>query len=240
MSRPSNRKRSELRNISIETNVNKYAEGSCIIKWGNTHVLCTASIDHKVPPFLRNTGNGWVTAEYNMLPRSTHTRKQRDIIKGQPNSRRVEIQRLIGRSLRASVDMSLLGERQIIIDCDVLQADGGTRCASITGGFVALYLAVQKLLKERTIRQDPIKNFIAGVSCGIYQNISVLDLDYLEDSNCEADVNFVINNKKQIIEIQGTAEGDPFSFDKISEMYELASSGVEEIIELQKKTLDLT
>jgi len=237
MSRPSKRKRNELRPVEIELNVNRYAEGSCIINCGNTKVLCTASIDEKVPRFLQRTGKGWVTAEYNMLPRATHTRKQREISKGKPDSRGTEIQRLIARALRASIDLRKLGERQIIIDCDVLQADGGTRCASITGGFIALYMATRKLLNDRKIRVDPINNFVGAVSCGMYKGMSVLDLDYEEDSACDSDVNFVMDNDNNIIEIQGTAEGKNFPFSKIEEMHELASHGIKELIKEQKRVL---
>lgn len=229
--RPSKRKRSELRPLKIEANVNRYAEGSCIISCGNTKVLCTATVEEQTPRWLKNTGRGWVTAEYCMLPRATHDRKPREISRGRPDSRNIEIRRLIGRSLRAGIDVSKIGERQIIVDCDVLQADGGTRCASITGGFVALYLATRQMLKNRQIRQDPIINFIGAVSCGMCNGMSVLDLDYEEDSTCESDVNFVINDESHIIEIQGTAEGKAFEFKKIEEMYDLAKSGVKKLIE---------
>lgn len=238
MSRISGRKRNELRNVIIEPNVNKYAEGSCLITWGNTKVLCTASVDEKLPPFLKNAGKGgWVTAEYSMLPRSTQDRIQRDISVGKPNSRGTEIQRLIGRSLRACMDMKALGDRQIIIDCDVLQADGGTRCASITGGFVALSLAVRKLLNERKIKTNPISGTITAVSCGIYKGNSILDLEYEEDSNADADVNFIINDKDELVEVQGTAEGKPFSFARLDEMYNLALEGVKILREKQLKAI---
>ena len=239
MSRPSNRKRNELRNIIIEPNINKYAEGSCLISCGNTKVLCTASVEEKVPPFLKNTNTGWVTAEYSLLPRSTKDRVQREISVGKPNSRTTEIQRLIGRSLRGSVNTKLLGERQIIIDCDVLQADGGTRCASITGGYVALNLAIQHLIKEKKIKENPIESFVSAVSCGIYKGVTILDLEYEEDSNSEADVNFVVNDKEEIIEVQGTAEGKPFSFSKLEEMYKLAIEGTKILIEKQKEALGI-
>ena len=238
MSRISGRKRNELREVVIEPNVNKYAEGSCLITWGNTKVLCTASIDEKLPPFLKNAGKGgWVTAEYSMLPRSTQDRIQRDISVGKPNSRGTEIQRLIGRSLRACMDMKALGDRQIIIDCDVLQADGGTRCASITGGFVALSLAVKKLLNERKIKTNPISGTITAVSCGIYKGNSILDLEYEEDSNADADVNFIINDKDELVEVQGTAEGKPFSFARLNEMYNLAVEGVKILREKQLEAI---
>lgn len=238
MSRISGRKRNELREVIIEPNVNKYAEGSCLITWGNTKVLCTASVDEKLPPFLKNAGKGgWVTAEYSMLPRSTQDRIQRDISVGKPNSRGTEIQRLIGRSLRACMDMKALGDRQIIIDCDVLQADGGTRCASITGGFVALSLAVKKLLNERKIKTNPISGTITAVSCGIYKGNSILDLEYEEDSNADADVNFIINDKNELVEVQGTAEGKPFSFARLDEMYNLAVEGVKILREKQLEAI---
>ncbi len=240
MTRPSNRKRNELRTVIIEPNVNKYAEGSCLISCGNTKILCTATIEEKVPPFLKNTGKGgWITAEYSMLPRSTKDRVQREISIGKPNSRSTEIQRLIGRSLRSCVDMKALGERQIIIDCDVLQADGGTRCASITGGYVALYLAVQTLIKNKNLKISPIKNIVSAISCGIYKGNTILDLEYEEDSNAEADVNFVINDKEEIIEVQGTAEGKPFSFARLEEMYMLALEGTKQLIEKQKEALGI-
>lgn len=238
MSRPSGRKRSELREVAIEPNVNKYAEGSCLISFGNTKVLCTATIEEKLPPFLKNAGKGgWVTAEYSMLPRSTKDRIQREISAGRPNSRSTEIQRLIGRSLRSCVDMKLLGERQVIIDCDVLQADGGTRCASITGGYVALSLAIRSLMKSRNLKICPITGMVTAVSCGIYKGITILDLDYEEDSNSEADVNFVVNDKEEIIEVQGTAEGKPFSFARLEEMYKLAVEGSKILVEKQKDAI---
>ena len=237
MLRPSNRKINELRKITIETNINKYAEGSCLISCGDTKVICTATLDEKVPPFLRGTGTGWVTAEYNMLPRSTEQRVQRD--REKPNSRSIELQRIVGRSLRSSINLSLLGERQIIVDCDVIQADGGTRCASITGGFVALYLAIQNLIKQRKLKVNPIEHFVAAVSCGIYKNVCVVDFDYEEDSNSECDLNFVINEENKIIEIQGTAEKTPFSFERLNEMSALASNATKEIIKIQKDACNL-
>ncbi|MDD2839870.1 MAG: ribonuclease PH [Rickettsiales bacterium] len=240
MSRPSGRNRNELREVIIETNVNKYAEGSCLISCGNTKVLCTATIDERLPPFLKNAGKGgWVTAEYSMLPRATQDRIQREISVGKPNSRTTEIQRLIGRSLRACMDMKMLGERQIIVDCDVLQADGGTRCASITGGYVALYLAVKNLMKTRNLKINPITGMITAVSCGIYKGNTVLDFDYEEDSCSEADVNFIVNDKQEIVEVQGTAEGKPFSFARLEEMYKLALEGTEVLRQKQKEVLGL-
>jgi len=235
--RPSKRKRSELRSVSIETNVNRYAEGSCIIKCGNTHIICTATVEEKVPQFLRNKGIGWVTAEYNMIPRATHQRVQRDTVGGKPNSRKLEIQRLIGRSLRACVDQKALGERQVIIDCDVIQADGGTRCASITGGYVAMWLALEQLVRNRVISYNPVTSLVTAVSCGVYKGMTVLDLDYDEDSACDADVNFVMDDEGKVIEIQGTAEGNPFTFEQIGEMYELAKTGCDELVKAQKEAM---
>ncbi len=233
--RPSARKPDQIRQVSIETNVNAYAEGSCLIKFGNTHVLCTASIEEKVPQFLRGKGTGWVTAEYNMLARSTHSRNSRDPMK--PNGRSIEIQRLIGRALRSAVNTRTLGERQIIIDCDVLQADGGTRCAAITGGYVALALAVNKLLNQRILRDNPLTGGVCAISCGIFNGEVIADLDYAEDSKCETDSNFVINKDFNLIEIQGTAEVGSMSFEQISKMYELAKKAAEEIFAIQKKAI---
>ncbi len=233
--RPSKRSPQEIREVTIQTNVNAYAEGSCLIKFGNTHVLCTASVEEKVPPFLRNKGMGWVTAEYNMLARSTHTRNSRDPMK--PNGRNIEIQRLIGRSLRSVIDSRKLGERQIIIDCDVIQADGGTRCASITGGYVALALAIRKLEKQNLVRTGSLTNQICAISCGIYQNKIIADLDYDEDSKCQVDCNFVINQNFDLIEVQGTAESGSMSFAQIEEMYDLAKIAAKEIFDIQKKVI---
>ncbi len=237
--RPSKRKRDQLREVVITTNVNKYAEGSCIIEFGNSKVLCTASVEEKVPPFLRGKKQGWLTAEYSMLPRATHQRNGRDVYRNSANGRTLEIQRLIGRSLRAVVDLKKLGERSIIIDCDVLQADGGTRCAAITGGFVVLQLAVNKLLGERLIDKTPIISSVCAVSCGIYKGMSVVDLDYLEDSDCDTDINFVIAGDGKIIEVQGTAEKEPFSFEELREMYELAAGAVEQIVEIQQNSIKI-
>ena len=208
--RPSGRKLDELRSVSIETNITKHAEGSCFIKCGESHIICTATVDEKVPPFMRNSGLGWVTAEYGMLPRATNTRMRREAKNGQ-SGRTQEIQRLIGRSLRAGVDRVLLGERQIVVDCDVIQADGGTRCASITGGWVALRQAVNSLIKRGIISDDPIVNHIAAVSCGIYAGQPVLDLDYVEDSDAGTDANFVITGDGNLVEVQASAEGTTFS-----------------------------
>jgi ribonuclease PH len=229
----------ELRKISFETNVNLHAEGSCLVKFGNTHVLCTASIDEKTPPWLRNSGKGWVTAEYGMLPRSTNTRMDREAARGKQSGRTQEIQRLIGRSLRSIVSLENLGERQIKIDCDVLQADGGTRTASISGGFVALYQAVRMLKKNYNISKPIIKEFIGAVSAGIINEQPNLDLDYNEDSNAQVDANFVICESGKISEIQTTGEEYFFSRDQFNVLFELSSSGIGEIIAKQKKALSL-
>jgi ribonuclease PH len=235
--RPSGRAPDELRPISIEPNVTKHAEGSCLIRCGDTHVLCTASLDEKAPPFLRNTGLGWTTAEYGMLPRSTTTRNRREAKNGQ-TGRTQEIQRLIGRSLRAGLDRVALGERQIIIDCDVLQADGGTRTASITGGWVALRLAVNALMKSGVVKMDAITEHVAAVSCGVYNGRPVLDLDYAEDSTAETDANFVITGSGGLVEVQGSAEGAPFTEDALIDMLVLAKKGVAELIAAQKAAIE--
>ncbi|WP_322891015.1 MULTISPECIES: ribonuclease PH [unclassified Yoonia] len=229
--RPSGRQINEMRNVTIETNVTMHAEGSCLIKCGNTHVLCTASIDERVPPFLKNTGLGWVTAEYGMLPRATNTRMRREAKEGQ-SGRTQEIQRLIGRSLRAGVDRVALGERQIIVDCDVIQADGGTRCASITGGWVALKLAVLKLMKTGQIISDPLVDPVAAISCGIYAGQEVLDLDYPEDSEAGVDGNFVMTGGR-LVEVQMSAEGATFSRAQMDGLLGLAEKGVAELTALQ-------
>lgn len=233
MSRESGRRINEIRKIEFTKNITKYAEGSCLISVGDTKVICTATVDDKVPPFVKGTGSGWITAEYSMLPRATDKRVQREREKA--NSRSIEIQRLIGRSLRAGIDLKKLGERQIIIDCDVIQADGGTRCASITGGFVALKLAIDKLLSNKIIRENPIKSYLAAISCGIYKNICMVDFDYHEDSNSDVDLNFVINENNELIEIQGTGEQKTFSKEKLDEMFDLASGGIKEIITKMKE-----
>jgi len=235
--RPSGRNLDEMRPISIETGVLAHAEGSCLIKCGDTHVLCTASLEERVPPFLRNTGLGWVTAEYGMLPRATHTRMRREAAAGKQSGRTQEIQRLIGRSLRAGVDRSALGERQITVDCDVIQADGGTRCASITGGWVALRLAVNKLLKAGDIVSDPIVENVAAISCGIYAGQPVLDLDYPEDSEAGTDGNFVMTGGGQMIELQASAEGSTFSPDEFASMLALANKGVTELVAAQNEAV---
>ncbi len=229
--RPSGRKIDEMREISIEIDVTKHAEGSCLIKCGDTHVLCTASLDERVPPFLRNTGLGWVTAEYGMLPRATNTRMRREAKNGQ-SGRTQEIQRLIGRSLRAGVDRVALGERQITIDCDVIQADGGTRCASITGGWVALRLAVNKLMKTGEIITDPLLAPVSAVSCGIYAGQPVLDLDYPEDSEAGVDGNFVMTGGK-LIEVQMSAEGSTFTRDQMNQLLDLADKGISDLTTAQ-------
>jgi len=226
-----------MREISFEKNVNIHADGSCLVKFGNTHVLCLATIDEKIPHWLKNTGKGWVTAEYGMLPRSTNTRMDREAAKGKQSGRTQEIQRLIGRSLRSIVDLSNLGERQIKIDCDVIQADGGTRTASISGGFISLYLAIEKLKNNYNLQKPIIKNFIGAVSAGIVENKAILDLDYKEDSDAQVDANFVICDSDEISEIQVTGEEFFFNDAQFTEMFSLAKIGVKEIISKQKEAL---
>lgn len=233
--RPSGRKPHEIREVTIEPHVSMHAAGSCIISFGNTKVMCTASIDEKVPPFLKGKGSGWVTAEYGMLPGSTGSRIRREATQGKQGGRTVEIQRLIGRSLRAAVDMKALGERQIIIDCDVLQADGGTRTASITGGYVALYFACQELLKKGLLLKSPIKEQITAISCGIFNNTPVVDLDYAEDSRAEVDANFIINGNGKFIEVQGTGEEGSFSRQELNELLDLAESASQQLMEIQNQ-----
>lgn len=232
--RPSGRTFNELRPIEIETGVSRYAEGSCLIKCGGTHVLCTASWDESVPPWMKGKGSGWVTAEYSMLPRATHTRGRRERDKG-PSGRTQEIQRLIGRSLRAVVDFKTLGERQIMIDCDVIQADGGTRCASITGGFVALREAIRWALKDGVITKDPLTGSVAAISAGLYNGGPVLDLDYDEDSSAQADANFVITGSGGLVEVQATAEGAPFTEDQFAAIFALAKQGCAELTAKQNE-----
>lgn len=234
--RPSQRQFDELRQVTIETDVSRYAEGSCLIKFGNTHVLCMASVESSVPPFLKNTGKGWVTAEYGMLPRSTHSRMDRK--RSASSGRTQEIQRLIGRSLRAVTNLQGFGERQIRVDCDVIQADGGTRTAAITGGYVALHLAFQHMLKLDAIESIPLNAQVAAISCGLYKGEAVLDLDYDEDSNAQADSNFVLTGKGGIVEIQGTAEEDPFSEDQFMQLLSLAKKGVGELAAMQTKAIE--
>lgn len=235
--RPSGRQADELRAVSIETGYTRHAEGSVLIRMGDTVVLCTASVDDRAPPFLRNTGLGWVTAEYGMLPRSTHTRSRREAAAGRIGGRTQEIQRLIGRSLRAGLDRVVLGERQILIDCDVLQADGGTRTASITGGWVALRLAAQTLVDGGVIGENPIREHIAAISCGIYEGTPVLDLDYPEDSAADTDANFVMTGSGGLVELQGSAEGAPFSQDEFLALLGLARHGIGSLVEAQKAAL---
>ena len=233
--RPSARDPDQLREIVLETEFSKYAEGSCLAKFGDTHVLCTASVEDSVPPFMRNSGRGWVTAEYGMLPRATNTRndRKRTISTG----RTQEIQRLIGRSLRAVTDMDGFGERQVRVDCDVLQADGGTRTAAITGGFVALHLAFQHLRRIGVIEMIPLMDQVAAISCGLWNGEAVLDLDYAEDSTAQADANFVLTGTGGIVEIQGTAEGDPFSRKQFDALLTLATTGIAQLVEAQKAAL---
>lgn len=236
--RPSGRQVNELRPVTIDTGVNKHAEGSALVKIGNTHVLCTASLEPRVPPFLKGTGLGWVTAEYGMLPRATHSRNRREATAGSQQGRTVEIQRLVGRSLRACIDRSALGERQITIDCDVLQADGGTRCAAITGGWVALRLAVNGLLKARQITTDPITTPVAAVSCGFHGGKAVLDLDYDEDSAADLDGNFVLTGEGRLIEVQMTGEGKTFTRAQMDELLDLAEEGIAALVAVQKAALE--
>ena len=240
MQRPSGRTGNQLRTISLEPSVSLHAEGSCMAKFGNTHVLCTASIDERVPSFLRNSGKGWVTAEYGMLPRSTHTRSDREAARGKQGGRTLEIQRLIGRSLRAVTDLKALGERQIKVDCDVIQADGGTRTASITGAWVALRIACDKLLLDGAITRMPLHDQVAAISCGIYKNEPVLDLDYDEDSNAEVDANFVLGAEGGLVEIQATGEERPFSRDEMNKMFDLAEAGCNELFAMQMDAVSKT
>ena len=233
--RPSDRNLNEMRPVSIETGVTKHAEGSCMIRIGDTHVLCTATIEDRVPPFVKGTGLGWVTAEYGMLPRSTGSRMRRESAVGKQGGRTVEIQRLIGRSLRAGVDRVALGERQITVDCDVIQADGGTRCASITGGWVALRLAVARLMKTGEVVSDPMVDPVAAVSCGIYAGQPVLDLDYPEDSEAGVDGNFIMTGSKRLIEVQMSAEGATYSRDQMNMLLDLAEQGVDTLVAKQRE-----
>ena len=237
--RPSNRNYNELRKIALEVNVSRYAEGSCMAKFGNTHVLCTASIENKLPAWLRNSGKGWITAEYGMLPRSTHSRIDREVTKGKPSGRTQEIQRLIGRSLRSTIDLAKLAEIQIKIDCDVIQADGGTRTASITGAWVALYQAIQTLLKSGEITENPILDQVSAISCGIWNNQEILDLDYEEDSDAETDGNFILTASNGIVELQTTAEKKPFNKEQFLNLLSLAELGTNKIFEIQRSVLDI-
>ena len=236
--RPSGRNLDEIRSITIETNVTKHAEGSCLIKIGDTHVLCTATVEDRVPPFVKGSGLGWVTAEYGMLPRSTGSRMRREAASGKQGGRTVEIQRLIGRSLRAGVDRVALGERQITVDCDVIQADGGTRCASISGGWVALKLAVKKLLQEGKVTTDPLISPIAAISCGIYAGQPILDLDYSEDSEAGVDGNFIMMGSGNMVETQISAEGSTYSRSQLDELMDLAIKGIKDLIIAQEKATE--
>jgi len=232
--RPSGRNLDEMRAVSVETGFTKHAEGSALIKMGDTHALCTATIEDRVPPFIKGSGLGWVTAEYGMLPRATNIRMRREATTGKQGGRTVEIQRLIGRALRAGVDRSALGERQITVDCDILQADGRTRCASLTGGWIALRLAVNKLMKAGDVVSDPLVDPVAAISCGIYAGQPVLDLDYPEDSEAGVDGNFIMTGSGKLIEIQMSAEGSTYSRDQMNQLMDLAEKGVSELVEIQK------
>jgi len=235
--RPSQRQPDQLRPVRLTRDFTRHAEGSVLIEMGDTRVLCNASVEENVPPFLRGKGQGWVTAEYGMLPRATHTRSSREAAKGKQTGRTQEIQRLIGRSLRAVTDLKALGERQITLDCDVLQADGGTRCASITGAWVALYEACEKLVKAGKLPANPVRDHVAAVSVGIYQGSPVLDLDYPEDSNCDTDMNIVMTGSGGIVEIQGTAEGEPFTRLQMNSLTDLAEAGIRQLIAAQQSAL---
>ena len=231
--RPSGRSPDQMRSVTLETGFTPYAEGSCLAKFGDTHVLCNATVEERVPPWMRNSGRGWVTAEYGMLPRSTHDRTDREAARGKQSGRTQEIQRLIGRSLRAVIDLEALGERQIRLDCDVIQADGGTRTASITGAWVALKIATDALVRSGSLAKDPVTGSTAAVSCGIFDGTPVLDLDYPEDSNAKADANFVLTGSGGIVEIQGTAEQEPFSEEAFLQLLELAKKGIGELTTAQ-------
>ena len=237
MTRPSGRAADELRAVRLEPGFAKYAEGSCLVRFGDTHVLCCATVEDKPPPFLRNTGRGWVTAEYGMLPRSTHSRTDREAARGRQTGRTQEIQRLIGRSLRAVTDLVALGERQIRLDCDVIQADGGTRTAAITGGYVALALALQRMVAAGALASMPLRDQVAAISCGIRGGVPVLDLDYAEDSTAETDANFVMTGSGGLVEVQGSAEGAPFSEAELLNLLALARGGIATLVTLQKAAL---
>ncbi len=237
--RPSGRANDQLRPITLEPGFAKYAEGSCLAKFGDTHVLCAASVERKVPSWVRNSGKGWVTAEYGMLPRATDSRTPREAARGKVSGRTQEIQRIIGRSLRAVTDLKAMGEIQITLDCDVLQADGGTRTAAITGAYVALHLAFQRLVSIGVLQSVPLSSEVAAVSCGIFEGAAVLDLDYAEDREAQADANFVLTGVAEIVEIQGTAEEKPFSEGQFAEMMSLARKGIEELIQLQRSALGI-
>jgi ribonuclease PH len=235
--RPSNRANNALRNVEIIRHYTKHAEGSVLIKFGDTHVICTASVEEKVPGFLKGKGQGWVTAEYGMLPRSTGSRMDREAARGKQSGRTQEIQRLIGRSLRSVIDLEKLGERTIHFDCDVIQADGGTRTASITGAYVAMHDAISHLLAKGLISASPLKDAVAAISVGVYQGVPVLDLDYIEDSDCDTDMNIVMTGSGGFVEIQGTAEGEPFSHSTMTDMLTLAVHGIKQLVEKQKEAL---
>jgi len=239
LARPSGRAVAEMRPVAFEAGVSKHAEGSCLVRFGDTHVLCTASVENRVPPFLRNTGRGWVTAEYGMLPRSTGERTAREAARGRQSGRTHEIQRLIGRSLRAVIDLEALGERQIRLDCDVIQADGGTRTAAISGGYVALHMAIAGLSSSGALAKWPLSDQVVAVSCGLSQGTAVLDLDYQEDSGASADANFVLTGRGRIIEIQGTAEQAPFTETEFQTLFKLAKAGVKQLAALQRRVLEL-
>ncbi|MFA5123461.1 ribonuclease PH [Zavarzinia sp.] len=229
----------QLRPISLEPGFSKHAEGSCFVRFGDTHVLCTASVEERVPPWLRGQGKGWVTAEYGMLPRSTHSRNDREAAKGKQSGRTQEIQRLIGRALRAAIDPVVLGEKVIKIDCDVIQADGGTRTASVTGAYVALHQAIEFLMNKGELSANPIRTEVAAVSCGLVEGRALLDLDYSEDSNAEADANFVLTGTGEIVEIQGTAESAPFTAEQFAHLFTLAQGGITRLVAYQRQALGL-
>lgn len=236
--RPSGRAANALRPVVLEPGFSKYAEGSCLARFGDTHVLCAATVEQRVPGWMRDSGRGWITAEYGMLPRSTHTRSDREAARGKQSGRTQEIQRLIGRSLRAVTDLGAMGERQIRIDCDVIQADGGTRTASVTGGWVALHLAFAKLVAEKSLDAIPLTGSVAAISCGIFDGVTVLDLDYAEDSTAQADTNFVLTGAGGIVEVQGTAETEPFSRAQLDELHDLAHQGVASLTTLQRAAVE--
>jgi len=236
--RPSGRAANQLRSIALETGVSKHAEGSCLARFGDTHVLCTATVEERVPGWMRNSGRGWVTAEYGMLPRSTHTRTDREAARGKQSGRTQEIQRLIGRSLRAVVNLETLGEIQVRVDCDVIQADGGTRTAAITGGYVALALALRKARGLGLVAADPLTGQVAAISCGLVDGAAVLDLDYAEDSTAQADANFVMTNSGGIVEVQGTAETEPFAETRFLALMALARDGIADLCRLQRAALE--
>jgi len=235
--RPSNRAPHDMRKVSFERKVARYAEGSCFVKFGETHVLCTASLEEKAPPWLRGSGKGWVTAEYAMLPRATAERTRRESTSGKPSGRTQEIQRLIGRSLRSVVDLTQLNEKQITIDCDVIQADGGTRTAAITGAWIALHDCIQWMKSRSIITGNPLRDHLAAISCGIYKGTPVIDLDYAEDSTAETDANFVMTGSGGLVEIQGTAEGKPFSEEELMSLLKLAKNGIADLIAMQKAAI---